>query len=154
MGTSTNAILAYGCDLGGEEDWKVREVDTFGGGLAVGWFDHEEDHFGTAVENQLLAAAGFTETDWEAHGYHERRRDALATFGVEVVSHCCGSCTEYILTAHERTAIRGYPETVDPVELAVVQGDVDARLSRALTALGLPPTQEAPVWLLASYWSS
>ena len=31
MGQRTDAILAYGYDLGGSDEWKVRETDEWGG---------------------------------------------------------------------------------------------------------------------------
>jgi len=154
MGVSTDAILAYGYDLGGAADeWKIKETGEYGS-LNLPWYDPEDDatDFGSAVEKRLLAAAGFTETDWKAEGYFERERAALATFGVHLVSHCSRDYPMYILAAHHITSHRGWVGRVDPVEMAVLQGDADARLARALTALGLTPTQEAPVWLLVSDW--
>ncbi|MEU0236805.1 hypothetical protein ABZ234_03875 [Nocardiopsis sp. NPDC006198] len=153
MGTSTDAILAYGYDFGNGEDWLVREVSEYGD-LAVDWYDSEAEDldFVEAVEAKLLAAAGFTEADWQVDGYFERKRDALATFGVEVVSHCSIDYPMYILAAHSTTARRGAPEAVDLADMSALQEDADARLARALEALGLTPMQDKPAWLLASDW--
>lgn len=154
MGTSTDAILAYGYDLGAEEDeWKVQEVGEYGG-LNVGWWaDEDEDgDFIEAAENRLLAANGFTETDWQVDGYFKRRDEALAALGVAIVSHCSREVPMYILAAHSTTAHRGSPKTIDPSSLVALQEGADARLARALEALGITPTQEAPAWLLASDW--
>lgn len=154
MGTSTDAILAYGYDLGSEEgEWQVGEIGEYGD-LIVDWYDSEAEDpdFIEAVETKLLAAAGFTETDWQVDGYFQRKREALAGIGVEVISHCSHECPMYILAAHSTTAYRGSPKTIDPSELLAMQKDADARLARALEVLGLTPTQEAPAWLLASDW--
>ena len=151
MGTSTDAILAYGYDLGDPESgWKVQEADEYGG-LTVDWYDEGGD-FMDAVEKRLLAAAGFTETDWQVDGYFQRKREALAIFGVKAVSHCHHDYPMYILAAHSMTAYRESPKTVGLAELLALQEDADARLARALEVLGLTPTQESPAWLLASDW--
>jgi hypothetical protein len=150
MGTSTDAILAYGYDLDGPDgEWQIREVDEYGS-PTLDWWD--DDDIIEAVETKLLAATGFTETDWQVDGYFTRRREALAAIGVEVISHCSGECPMYILAAHSTTARRGGPKTVDPADMAALQKDADARLARALEALGMTPTQDKPAWLLASDW--
>lgn len=153
MGVSTDAILAYGYDLGSGEEWKVKETCEYGS-LNLPWYDPEDDDadFMEAVEKKLLSAAGFTETDWEADGYFTREREALATFGVEVVSHCHHDYPMFILAAYSITSHRGWVGAVDLGELVELQEDADARLARALDALGLAPTQEAPAWLLVSDW--
>ena len=153
MGTSTDAILAYGYDLGTEE-WNIHEVDEYGG-PNIPWFDNEAHNadFAEAVERQLLAAAGFTETDWSADGYFQRQRQALASWGVELVAHCHIDSPGYILAGHHVNAWRGDPQTVDLTELAGLQQAADERLARALAALGFTPVQEAPAWFLASYWA-
>lgn len=154
MGVSTDAILAYGYDLGDPaEGWKVKETGEYGS-LNVPWFDPEDDEadFMDAVEKRLLASAGFTETDWRVDGYFTRRSAALGSFGVEVVSHCHHDYPMFILAAHHITVHRGSVGTVDLGGLAALQEDADARLARVLTALGLTPTQQAPAWLLVSDW--
>lgn len=152
MGISTDAILAYGYDLGGgEEGWKVKETGEYGS-LNVPWYNPENHGFGSAVEERLLASAGFTETDWQVDGYFARRGAALNTFGTELVSHCSLDYPMYILAAHHITVYRGMVGVVDLGELVALQEDADARLTRTVAALGLTPTQEAPAWLLVSNW--
>lgn len=153
MGVSTDAILAYGYDLGGAEDeWKIKETGEYGC-LNLPWFDPEDDDAGfmDAVEKRLLAAAGFTETDWQVDGYFTREREALATFGVHLVSHCHVDYPMYILAAHHITSHRGWVGRVDLPALVALQEDADARLARTVEALGITPTQE-PGWLLVSNW--
>jgi hypothetical protein len=155
MSTSTNAILAYGYDLGGaDDDWKVREAGEYGE-LALDWFDAEDDDadFITVAEKRLLAASGFTETDWHADGYFDRQREAEARLGVEIESYCSNNFPMYLLAAKVITVRRGYVETVDPAELTVVPAEWDEKLSAALGVLGLTPLQERARWLLCSFWA-
>jgi hypothetical protein len=156
-------MLVYGYDLGCDDEWHVAEVDQYGG-LTVEWAnrgdDDEDDEeggggfdFSAEATNRLLAAAGFTETDWKADGFFNRKRDAEARIGVEVVSHCSGIYPMWLLSAYQVTAARGYPKGLDLAELAgLVDTDgLDAKLAWAADALGLTPTGK-PGWLLCSYW--
>jgi hypothetical protein len=155
MTTSTDAILAYGYNLGGDEDtWQVREAGEYGELPALDWLD--EDDFQAAAERRLLAeVAGFTE-EWQAgvDGYFERRRAAEARLGVQFETYCSGSYPMFILAAHVTTVRRGACEEVDPLDLQQrpEQQAWDAKLDAAVKALGLTPTQERPRWLLCSYW--
>ncbi len=126
MGTSTDAILAYGYDLGDPDDWES----------GPDWWDPEaEDEEGDPIDFHTAA--------------DERIPGGL---GVEIVDHCSDRVPHYILAAHTITAARGYPKTVDPAALLALQEDADTRLAHALEVLGLKPEQESPAWLLASYW--
>ena len=68
MGQSTNGILAYGYDLGGEEGWKLQGLGEYDELPALDWYDpdnEEGDDLQSAAERRLLVEiAGFTETDW------------------------------------------------------------------------------------------
>jgi hypothetical protein len=156
MGMSTNGMLVYGYNLGGDEGgWGVAEAGEYGE-LEVGWFnplDDDEADFVTAAEKRLLAAAGFTETDWQAEGYFAREREAKAALGVEFDSYCTGDYPMYVLATKVITAYGGDVKDVDMVELVEapkVHG-WDAKLRAALKTLGLTPKQESPRWLLCSY---
>lgn len=149
MSTSTNGILAYGYDLaGGDAEWKVREVGEYGE-LELGWLDEEDDDFWTVAEKRLLAAAGFTETDYTVDGYWDREREAEARSGVEIESYCSGDYSMLMLAARGSimTAHRGDCKPVD----FTVAPDWDDKLRAALEVLGLTPTQERAQWLLCSY---
>jgi hypothetical protein len=139
MGTSTNGILAYGYDLGDPQD--DFDPDDFP------WYD-EDEGFDESAEKALLAAHGFTETDWRADGYFERKSAAEKTIGVELVAHCSGDYPMYLLAAARQTARRGYVEVVD----RTVPDNADERLRWALGVLGITPKAEKPQWLLVSYW--
>ncbi|MEH0579035.1 hypothetical protein QBA54_32200 [Streptomyces sp. B21-108] len=162
MGAATDAILVYGYDLGGaDEGWKVQEVDEYGYLLPTSWHeptdDEDGDDIGTAVEKQLLATVGeFTET-WtrgaRETGYWERRREAQKRIGVTLETYCSHSVPAYALAAHATTVHRGDVEYIDPQDLLWKPPTEkwDARLARALEALGLTPVQERPRWFLVSY---
>lgn len=155
MGVSTNAMLVYGYDLGSDEGWKVREADEGGYDLTVDWYDEDhEDGFVEQAENRLLAAAGFTETDYRADGYFDRKAEAERNIGVEFESHCSGDYPMWLLAAHKITVYRGDVKAIDLAALSLdpSRGDWDAKLRNALTVLGLTPTQEQAAWLLCSYW--
>jgi hypothetical protein len=164
MGQSTNAVLAYGYDLGGEEgEWKFAEYDKDTYELRLSWFDDsndtgEDDEAGGFIEQaeaRLLAeVGGFTETDWQAEGYFARQREAEARVGVEFESYCSGDCPMYVLAAHVITVHRGDSKLIDPAEL-LAQPETegwDAKLAAAVEALGITPTQGKPGWVLVSYW--
>lgn len=155
MGISTNGILAYGYDLGSEGDgWSVREVDDYGQ-LTTPWApDEDEDDadMESIVERVLLEAVGFTETDYWADGYYERKRAAEATVGVELVAYCSGEYPMYVLAASSTSVRRGFVETIDPATMTDTAA-MDERLAWALGVLCITPMQEAPAWLLASYYS-
>lgn len=132
MGQATDALLAYGYDLGGPSDeWHVRETGSYGL-LDVPWWDQEQDDpsFLEAAQARI-AEAGIT--------------------GVEIHTHCSRDYPEYLLTAHCTTAHRGYPQHVAPIFMSVSVAGAGDRLTAALKALGLTPTRDLPGWILASY---
>ncbi|WP_328344653.1 hypothetical protein [Micromonospora sp. NBC_00421] len=157
MGTSTDAILTYGYNLGNDDEWKLEGAGEYGGYdfTAHDWYSEDG---GTdlveSIETKLLAAHGFTETDWQVDGFYQRQTEAKAAMGVEVVTHCSGDYPMYVLAAKKITASRGDCEVVDFDALTreTVEGGYDEKLRAALTALGLTPTQDRARWLLCSYW--
>lgn len=133
MGRSTNALLAYGYDLGGDANgWKVQETDEYGG-LAVDWYDDETGDFREDVEAVLTRA--------------------LPGHGLKLEEHCSDGATSYLLAVDVTTAYRGDPVVIDFEDLTRTQlaADWDDQLAAGLRALGLTPEQGAPAWLLASY---
>lgn len=159
MGQSTNGMLAYGYDLGGEEEWKLQEAGEYGELPNLPWFDEEDedgDGFQEAAERRLLAEiAGFTE-EWSSsnEGYHDREKAAKARVGVGFDTYCSGDYPMFLLAAKVITVYRGDVENIDVAELAVApeMNGWDERLQAALQALGITPVQEKAKWLLASYW--
>jgi hypothetical protein len=154
MGQSTDAILAYGYDLGGAEGWNLQGLGEYGEMPALGWYDPENDDAGfeEAAMDTMLASVGFTETDWRADGYRDRKAAAQQRIGVELVSHCSSEYPMYVLAAKSTTAWRGSPKLFDPAELGTVPAEWDDKLRAALAVLGLTPTQERARWVLCSDW--
>lgn len=152
MGQSTNAILAYGFNLGSENDgWEAEETDEYGG-LRLDWWNGNDDFIEAAKERLLAELAGFTETDWQADGYFARKREAEARLGVEFESYCSDDYPMWLLAATTITVYRG---DVKALDLAALQREAaesvyNDKLRAALTALGLTPKQEQPGWLLVS----
>jgi hypothetical protein len=157
MGQATDAILAYGYDLG-EGFSNIRGLGRYGELPPLTWWDpeHDEDLAETAKRHLLKEIAGFTEV-WEdgREGYFTREREAEARLGVVLKTYCCSdSCPMYLLAAYVTTVNRGDVEAVDPLDLAQrpEANGWDQNLQVALTALGITPTQDQPRWLLCSYW--
>ena len=158
MGTSTDAILAYGYDLSGEP-WKIRETDEYGGIDAdkLAWYDedNEEADFDGQAEHRLLVAAGFTEVYEDGRpGYFAREEEARARLGVAFETYCKDDYPLYILAAKVITVSRGDSQVLD---LPALMGEPaehgwDDKLRAACQVLGITPTQASPGWVLVSYW--
>lgn len=151
MGTSTDGILAYGYDLGGSEDWRIKNLGEYGE-LQVPWWtesedDATEDEEGNSFgEAALFALCGPFGIERPEYGWRHEP-DLPVTF----VSHCSVDYPMWILAAKVIIAQRGYPQVLASRDLAVdPQWNVD--LWKALKALGLEPKQEQAAWLLASDW--
>lgn len=139
MGQATDAILAYGYDLGGaDSEWKLAGLSKYGE-LTADWWDESEDlgedaDFATA----LIAWIGGDVRD----------------VGVEVVTYCSESSPMYLLAATQITVRRGHLHEVTPETLGAPEDRArwDELLDRHVAALGIRPVQERPGWLLVSYW--
>jgi len=147
MGTSTDAIIALGINLGGmegdglppliesllevmDDDFSEYELSVYEGGLE--W----KDDF--TVE--------------EKKEYYDKRRQLLADYPVEIIAHCSGDYPEYVVAVRgtRRWTRSGYPHSFDPKELVKVkQEDIDAfnRWCKKYEIEG------ELGWLLFSYWS-
>lgn len=131
MSTSTDAILAYGYDLGDSPAFTgIADADF------PDWWDGEED-FERAVIHRLL------EADPPAK---------YAGLGVGIETHCSASAPMYLLVASSTVTVasRGTAETVEPLD---VSGWAKDRLAWAVDTLGLDLAGQEPRWLLASYWN-
>lgn len=136
MTTNTDAILAYGYDLGGEEEgWKLKGLDKYGELPDLDWYVQDED---------------------DDEGFDERANDVLVGTvpGVTVEVYCSGSSPIFLLTAKAITVRRGHCEVIDwrKLEDERVAKNWDLKLQSALGALGLVPKQSEPAWLLVSYY--
>jgi hypothetical protein len=133
MGQSTDGILAYGYNLGGDDDgWAFQQTDKYGG-IQLDWFH-----------------PGY---DFIEEAQHRLEHAGQADLGVEFESYCSFDHTMWILAAKIITANRGVVKDVDMVELVEAPhvNGWDAKLAAPLNILGLTPTQDKPRWLLVSY---
>ena len=140
MGQATDAILAYGYNLGGaDSEWKLTGLGEYGE-LATDWWDDGE--CAQADEADFATAL----TSWIGGDVRD--------VGVEVVTYCSESSPMYLLAATQITVKRGYVHEVTPETLGSAEDRArwDELLDRHVAALGIRPVQERPGWLLVSYW--
>lgn len=159
VGVSTDAILAYGYDLGGPEEWKIQGVEQWAADPPFDWYDRDNDDgygFVDQAQRRLLAAVGYdVDQPYEnSDEYRARLSAARAQVGVTIVKHVSGNYPMYIVAAWQMTAGRGYLKELDLVELLTNQRslDWDEKLVTALRNLDIVPIQPQPCWLLCSYW--
>ncbi|GCE02198.1 hypothetical protein [Embleya hyalina] len=155
MGVDTNAILAYGYDIGGGEPWRIREATGANGEIELDWYDPDSDGFIELCRERLMAGVGITarRPPRDETGF-ERERAAREALGVEFETYCSDGQPMYLLAAHAIIVARGDIKTIDLDALRAVPGREgwDAKLAAAVAALGITPTQDRPRWLLCSYW--
>jgi hypothetical protein len=169
MGMSSTAKLAYGFDLGGDEDgWNLPNLD-YGQWRPPELTEDEEDEFDFAewVEDKLLVDAGFTETDDEDDGYFTRKRAVRSQLGVQVISSGNHDYFRHLLVAWNETGLGSDPTTIDLVELERrrVEEGWDAKLFNAARALGMPKimvpskrwdeelaVEQKPHWMLTAFY--
>lgn len=139
MGISTDAILAYGYDLG--DDIEI---------------EHEEDESkGEVLERRLLERlVGFTDV-WtkEDKTYFERERAAKKEMGLEIIYHCSEDYPMYFLASRgsEIRANRGYPVKINPLDINDNHDHWNAKLKEGMEALDIEPKDE-PGYHLFSMW--
>jgi hypothetical protein len=114
MGVSTDAILAFGFDLGDAEDMSLAE--RFG--AAERDEDEEDFDFDDWIARQAGAIypAGHSGIDSpEYRAYSEKRDAAIAACPVEVITHCSYDYPMHFLALRgtERKAWRGHPVKVE-----------------------------------------
>lgn len=137
MGVSTDAILAYGFDLGDDNDIGI-EIDEERGTIDT-------------LNDILLEKNGLYER-WapKLEGYWERRDKALATLGVEIVLHCSYDYPMVFIAAKGSVtnASRGYPQIITSFG---IDPEWDSKLYKALSDLGII-VDSPPAWQLFSMW--
>lgn len=156
MGMNVEATLAYGYDLGSMEDFKATQRGEYGS-PELPWFDEEDEDTGfpDAAEKVLLASVGFTE-EWAPglEGHFDRKRAAEAQVGVDFDYAGSHDYPGFILCATGSKQSVDWAETLtlDPAELSLPRPEWDVKLSAALTALGITPTQDGPRWLVFPFY--
>lgn len=135
MGQATDALFAYGYDLGDPEDaWNSQETTESGLRLPCEWWRPGQD------DPSFLEAA-------------QARIKEAGVNGLEVYPHGAHTHPDYLLSVHTVTARRGYPRELD-IPALMRRRDAeewDDLLAAGLKALGLTPLADAPAWLLAPY---
>lgn len=138
MGQSTNAIMAFGFDLGEE----LPESFTY------------EDEDGEFEMDKFLAQDfGIDMPEWTpgvGSEFFDKERAAISKIPVEIIDHCSGDYPMHFLAVRgtENSARRGYPEKAPqrPIE----QSEIDAL--RAFCEKHDIEWQE-PCWHIFSMWN-
>jgi len=136
MGVSTDAILTFGIDLNDELPAFLTNAET------------EEEH--DDLDDFLAHEAGLT--DWRAEGHYEKKRALVESCPVEIVRHCSGEYTMYILAVRGtvRTAYRGHLTEIDPTSL-VVSPEKIVSFKKWCEDHGVE--YQEPKWFLVSFWN-
>lgn len=147
MGVSTNAIMAFGFDLGEELPESFQPY--------IEALDEEEGSEGELEIDDLLACAYGVElpefgSDEDYGVYEMKRLAALAHCHVDIITHCSGEYPMYFLALRGTnfTAYRGTPALV--VQRDILQTDIDAM--RAFCEKHAIAWQE-PGWHIFSMWN-
>lgn len=144
MGQSTNAILAFGFDLGEELSEPLQSL--------MG--EHESD-----TDEVLAADAGITLPQYESgcdyKAYSAAKDAGLAQLKIDMIPHCSGEYTMYFLAARgsDKKAFRGDPCALDADDLDAGkfgQETIDAM--RAFCERHSIEWQE-PKWHIFSMWN-
>ncbi|UVD36529.1 hypothetical protein RCXUPER_111 [Rhodobacter phage RcXuper] len=140
MGTSTDAILAYGFDLGEDlsEHGDLARIDEE--------FDGDEDAFFEAE----LGIPAYGEPGRPSYDEIEKLK---ATLPVTLIRHCSGDYPMYFLAlpGTKREASRGAPEAIEINSLRVSTDAVTA-LMKWCEDHGIEVPEEGPHWHIFSYW--
>jgi hypothetical protein len=157
MGSDPKAHLAYGYELGTREDFKAAERDEYGS-PKLPWLAVDEGGYAKCgdlaerAETLLLASMGFTEDDWRADGYRDRKREAENRLGVELAYSGADGYEGWMLVGldSERSVEWSEAMTLDLDELTNRPAYMswDDNLAHALGVLGITPTQPGPKWLV------
>lgn len=152
MGTSTDAILAFGFDLGDPEDGELDKLLEAGREN-----DEDEDTFDpdtllardAGVQPPTVEYGEATKHTFEA--YWKAKREAVEAHPLDVISHCSGNCPMYFLAVRgtESRALRGYPES--NISLPEVSAESVQAMREFCERYGI--TFKTPSWCLFSDWS-
>lgn len=128
MGVSTDAIVAFGVDLGEELPEFLEDFD-----------DGFDDYLASISGLPQYGEPGHS---WDAHWAFAER------FPVTIIHHCSGEYPMYILAVNgtEQRASRGYPHTLEP--LTVTQEQID----KLRDFMAEHELEGEPAWLLFSNW--
>jgi hypothetical protein len=147
MSTSTDAIMAFGFDLGEElPEGLMTSIELSDGE------EHETFEWDEFVANQLLPdlaepAHDDYNKDWPK--YWQKRRKAVEAFPLDMIMHCSLECPMWFLAIRgtEQRVNRGY---VEPVKQVAVTGEQIAALKAFCEKYGIE--WQEPAWHIMSYW--
>ncbi len=155
MGMNLDATLAYGYDLGTDEDPKFAEKDRYGQ-PELDWFDPEaedEDEgakgFVEQLFNHLYAQIDNPEPA-EYDFQRQRQRVAEQHYGVKIAHSGSHEYPGYILIVPIIQESVNWSDTLalDPAVIGEPRPEWDAKLTAVLKTLGITPTQDGPKWLV------
>lgn len=154
MGTSTDAILAYGYDLGSEDDGlNLADPPAWLG------YDEENTDLNDLIVRRLYEALDDVPAANPEYVTFDMEQTVKQRYGVELVGHCSGEYRMWILAAWHVVAGRGHPERLDLPDIFVQRSadSWDEKLRNACEVLGFAVVDgkgqpAAPGWLLASDW--
>lgn len=153
MGMTIKAELHYGYEIyDADSGWLITEAGEFGE-FEPAWWDEDGDGLGEQIMEQLVRAAGFTETSG-ADDYWSRRWEVERDLPVEV-EHSGYEGRQLLLVVKDRefSADAGEAEVIDPAVMSAQADEAaNALLADALRTLGITPKQEKPAWLLTCYY--
>jgi hypothetical protein len=156
MGMSTEGVLLYGYELGGDDlDWKIKGVGEYEDPVRP-WLDPDDPDFCEDARKHLLAEiAGFREEDYTRPPYdvyREAKHAAEAKVGVDLGWHGHLEYSGYVIYTKRIEIHQSQTEVLDLLDLtAQVQAqNWDLKLSRALRILDIEPMRDRPHWLLTA----
>ncbi|GAA0493831.1 hypothetical protein Ade02nite_21070 [Paractinoplanes deccanensis] len=153
MGMNVDATLAYGYDLGTDEDPKFAEKGEYGQ-PELPWFDSEaedddegEKGFVEQMFNHLYAQI---DNPPPAEYDFQRQKIAEEHYGIGVQHSGSHEYTGYILTVPDIQESVDWSDTLalDPAVISEPRPEWDARLATVIRILGITPTQDGLKWLV------
>jgi len=151
MGQSTDAILCWGIVLTEDEGSEIPWEDA---AELAGYDDPVDDEYlAFALCGIAKPTSDYGDNKDEHKEYWTKKREALAAYGVEVLTHCSYEYPLYMLivSASEVRASRGYPKDILKTDLdAPEANNWQELLNEACEKLGMEP--QAGGWRLCSLW--
>jgi hypothetical protein len=107
MGTSTNAIIAFGFNLGDTLPDPLEEL------LEDGRYDLDD---ALAFDQGIVLPEQIVGKYIE---YLDAKKAVLGQLKIRLIEHCSGGYPMYFLAAHDshKVAVRGYPTSLEPDDL-------------------------------------
>lgn len=155
MGMNVDATLAYGYDLGTDEDPKFAEKNEYDQ-PNLPWFnaEAEDDDEGEKGFVEQLFNHLYAQIDNPAPAEYDYRRQTVAEehYGIRIEHSGSHEYPGYVLIVSDVHESVEWSDTleVDPVKLSTLpqEGGWDAKLETVIKTLGITPTQDGPKWLV------